>query len=228
MYINFVDFSSAYCGTNQHPTQDQYPTQVKIRHGKIRELTEATPWRDRAKASSTGREPGLLRSESLRMDETAPAASSALKSKESPSLPASGPFVFNSSALEEGGSTLYAGGLQTVIGMTSNGCSAALQEESFVFAVEPERGCELGALGTSAGGGNTCPSIRTWVEEEKEDAPSFETLPLSRAFLLNGVQSFPLHAPRLSGQRLHPSQKLSLGGLGNGRPDGREFHSGRR
>ena len=136
-----------------------------------------TPWRDRAKASSTGRAPDLLRSESLRMDETAPAASSALRSKESPSPSASEPFLFNSSALEEGGSTLYAGGFQTVIGMTCNGCSAALPEESLAFTAKPERGCELRALGTSAGGDNTYPDIRTWVEGEEEDAPSFGTLP---------------------------------------------------
>ena len=61
------------------------------------ELIEETPWRDRAKASSTGSAPDLLRSESLRMDETAPAASSALRSKESPSPPVSEPFLFNSS-----------------------------------------------------------------------------------------------------------------------------------
>ena len=154
--------------------------------------------------------------------------SSALRSKESPSPSASEPFLFNSSALEEGGSTLCAGGFQTVIGMTSNGCSAALPEESFAFAAEPKRGCELRALGTSAGGYNTCPGIRTWVEGEEEDAPSFGTLPQAGRVFLNGVRGFPLHAPRLPGQLLHPSQKLSLGGLGNGRPDGREFHSGRR
>ena len=84
-----------------------------------------------------GRAPDLLRSESLRMDETVPAASSALRSKESPSPSVSEPFLFNSSALEEGGLTLYVGGFQTVIGMTSNGCSAGLPEESFSFAVEP-------------------------------------------------------------------------------------------
>ena len=111
------------------------------------------------------------------MDKTAPAASSTLKSKESPSPSASGSFLLNSSALEEEGSALYAGGLQTVIGMTSNGGSAALSEESLAFAAEPERGCELGVLGTSAGGGNTCPSTRTWVEGEEEDVPNFGTLP---------------------------------------------------
>ena len=93
-------------------------------------VLSATPWRDRAKASSMGRAPDLLRSESLRMDETG--------SKESQSPSAFEPFLFNSSALEEGGSTLYAGGFQTVIGMTSNGCSVALPEESFAFAAEPE------------------------------------------------------------------------------------------
>ena len=43
--------------------------------------------------------------------------------------------------------------------------------------------------------------------------------------LLHGVRGFPFHAPGLQRQRLHPSQKLSLGGLGSGRPDGGGFHS---
>ena len=81
--------------------------------------------RDRDRASSTGRAPNLLRSESLRMDETAPVASSALKSKESPSPSASGRFLLNSSALEAGGSALYTGGLQTVMGITFNRGSVA-------------------------------------------------------------------------------------------------------
>ena len=111
------------------------------------------------------------------MDEIAPTASSALRSKELPSPSVSDPFLFNYSALEEGGLTLCAGGFQTMIGMTSNGCSTALPEESFAFAAELERGCKLKALGTSAGGDNTYPDTRTWVEGEEEDAPSFKTLP---------------------------------------------------
>ena len=61
-----------------------------------------------------------------------------------------------------------------MIGMTSNGCSTSLPKESFVFAVEPKRGCELRALWTSAGGDNACPCTQTW---EEEDASSFRTLP---------------------------------------------------
>ena len=67
-----------------------------------------------------------------------------------------------------------------MMGMTSNGCSAVLPGESFAFTAEPELGFELRALGTSAGGNNTCLSTRTWVEEEEEDAPSFETLPQAK------------------------------------------------
>ena len=74
------------------------------------------------------------------MDETTSAASSVLRSKESPSPSVSKPFLFNSSALEEGGLTLYAGGFQTVMGITSNGCSTVLPEEPFAFAAKPERG----------------------------------------------------------------------------------------
>ena len=70
-----------------------------------------------------------------------------------------------------------------MIGITSNDCSIALPEESFAFAVEPERGCELRALGTSAGDDNTCLSSRTWVEGKEEDAPSLGTLPrVGRSF----------------------------------------------
>ena len=64
-----------------------------------------------------------------------------------------------------------------MMGITSNGYSIVLPEESFAFAAEPERGCELKALGISARGDNTCPDIRTWVEGEKEDAPILEPCP---------------------------------------------------
>ena len=131
--------------------------------------------RDRAKASSTGSKLDLLRSKYFRMDETALAASSALRSKESPSSPVSKPFLFNSSDLEEDGLTLYAGGFQTVMGMTASGCSTALPEEPFAFATYSERDCGLEALGTSAGGGNICPDVRMEVEGEEEDALNFGT-----------------------------------------------------
>ena len=95
------------------------------------------------------------------MDEIAPAASSALESKESSSLSALERFLPKSSAIEGGGSALYAGGLQTEMGITSNGGSAALPEESLAFAAEAKLGCELGSLGTSAEDGNTFPYTRT-------------------------------------------------------------------
>ena len=117
------------------------------------------------------------------MDEIAPAASSALRSKESPSPPVSEPFLFNSSDLEEGGLTLYAGGFQTVMGMTASGCSIALPEEPFAFATDSERDCKLEALGTSAACSNICPDVQTGVEREEEDTPNFETLPqVGRSF----------------------------------------------
>ena len=37
---------------------------------------------------------------------------------------------------------------------------------------EPERGCELGASGTSVGGSDTCPCTQTWVEGDDEDIPN--------------------------------------------------------
>ena len=88
------------------------------------------------------------------MDETAPAASSALKSKESPSplIFYSGSFPFNSSALREDDLTLFVGGFQTVRGMTANGCSTAPPKRLFAFAADLEWGCELETVGASAGG----------------------------------------------------------------------------
>ena len=92
-----------------------------------------------------------------------------------------------------------------MIGMTSNGCSAALPEESFALAAVPERGCELRALGTSAGCDSVSPGTRTWEEGEEKDYPQFRNLTLSRVVLLNGIRSFSLHTPGLPGQHLHPS-----------------------
>ena len=134
--------------TCQYTTQNQCTTRNQDQGKQIRtrELKEATPWRDRAKDSSTGRAPDLLRSESLRMDEIVPAAGSALESKEPSSPLALGRFLPKSSAIAGGGSVLYAGGLQTEMGITSNRGSAALPEESLAFAAEVERGCKLGAL----------------------------------------------------------------------------------
>ena len=72
---------------------------------------------------------------------------------------------------------LCVGGLQTEMGINSNGGSAAPSEESLVFTAEAERSCELGTLGTSAGGGNTCPCIQTWEEGDEEDIPNLRALP---------------------------------------------------
>ena len=110
------------------------------------------------------------------MDETVPAASSASRSKESPSLPVSKSFLFNSSAFEEGDRTLFVGGFQTVMGMIANGYSTALSEGPFSFTADPGRGCELKTLRTSAKGDSACSGFRTWVDGEEEDAPNFGTL----------------------------------------------------
>ena len=111
------------------------------------------------------------------MDETASAASSTLESMESPSPSSSKRFLPDSSAFEGEGSALYAGGLQTVIGITSNGGATAFLEESLAFAVEPKRSCKLGALGTLAGGSDTCPCTLVWVEGDDKDVPNLGTLP---------------------------------------------------
>ena len=111
------------------------------------------------------------------MDEIAPAASSSLESMESSSPKALRRSLPKSSGIEGGGSALYAGGLQTEIGITSNEGSVALSEESLAFVAEAERGCELGALGTSAGDGNACPCTWTWAEGDEEDIPNLGALP---------------------------------------------------
>ena len=120
----------------------------------IYELTEATPWSDRAKASSTGSAFDLSRSESLRMDETALAVSSALRSKEFPSSPIfdSGSFLLNSYALRGGDLALFVGGFQTVMGITTNGCSTAPPKRLFAFVVDLEWGYELKTMGASTAG----------------------------------------------------------------------------
>ena len=152
-----------------------------------------------------------------------PAASSALRSKESPSPPASEPFLFESSTFEEGGSTLYAGGFQIVIGMTSNRCSAVLPEESFSFAAKPERGCELRALGTLAGGDNTCPGIRTWAEEEEEDAPSFGILPQAGRSFSTESEVFRFTLPDYRDSTSTRARSSPLVGLTTEGPTGENF-----
>ena len=136
-----------------------------------------TPWSDRAKASSTSRASDLLRSESLRMNESVPTASSALESKESSSPSASRHSLPKSLGIEGGCSALYVEGLQTEIGITSNGGSAALLEESLAFTTKTEKGCELGALGTSTGDGDACPCTWTWAKGDEEDVPNLGALP---------------------------------------------------
>ena len=112
------------------------------------------------------------------MDKTAPAASSVLRSKESPSPPIFdfGSFPFNSSALREGDLTLFVGGFQTVRGMTSNGCPMAPPKGLFTFAADLEWGCELETIGASAGGYRTHSGFRIGADGEDEDAPNFGTL----------------------------------------------------
>ena len=66
------------------------------------------------------------------------------------------------------------------MGITSNGGSTALPEESLALIAKAERGCAPGAFGTSAGDGNTCPYSRTWAEGDEEDVPNLGALPQAR------------------------------------------------
>ena len=136
---------------------------------------KATPCRDMARASSTGSTFDHLRSESLRMDETAPVASSALRSRESPSptLFDSGSFLSDSFALREGDLTLLVSGFQTVMGTITNGCPTASPKGFFTLAAELERGYVLKVVGASDGGEGARSGFRTCVDGEDEDAPNF-------------------------------------------------------
>ena len=113
------------------------------------------------------------------MDEIALTASSALESKESSSPSASGRFLPKSFAIAEGGSALYIGGLQTEIGITSNGGTAALPEESLALAAEAKRGCEPGALWTSTEDGNTAPTLGHGRRAMKKTSPTSGSYPRS-------------------------------------------------
>ena len=172
----------------------------------------------------------LLISESLRIDETAPTASSALRRKESPSPPDSELFLFNSSALEEDDLTLCAGGggVQTVMGMTSNGCSIALLEEPFGLFSRARAGLRTQSFRDLSRRRQHLPQYSSVGRRERGRRPQFWNLAPSWTVFLNRVRSFPFHAPGLPRQHLHLSHKLSLGGLGSGSFDGRDFHSGRR
>ena len=127
------------------------------------------------------------------MDEIAPAASSALESKESSSPSAPIRSLPKSSGIEGGGSALYAGGLQTEIGITFNRGSAALPEESLAFAVEAERSCELGALGTSARDGNACPCTWTWAKGDKKTSPTSGLYPRPDGSSQGSPETFSSH-----------------------------------
>ena len=109
------------------------------------------------------------------MDETAPAARSALRSRESPSPPLSdlGSFLFDYSALREGNLTPLVGGFQTVMGTTTNGCPMASPKGFSASTVDLERGYELKVVGASDGGEGARSGFRTCIDGEDEDAPSF-------------------------------------------------------
>ena len=112
------------------------------------------------------------------MDETAHAASLALRSKESPSSPIfySRAFLFNPSAFQGGDLPLSVGRFQTIMGITANSCSAAPPKRLFAFATDLEEGCELKTIGASAAGDCARSGFQAGVDGEDEDAPNFGTL----------------------------------------------------
>ena len=109
------------------------------------------------------------------MDETAPAASSALRSRESPSPPLYSPrsFLFDSSALRGGDLTLLVGGFQIVMGTIASDCLMASPKGISAFVVDLERGCELKVVGASDGGEGARSGFQTCIDGEDEDASNF-------------------------------------------------------
>ena len=164
------------------------------------------------------------------MDETAPTASSALRSKESPSSPIfdSGAFLFNSSARRGGDLTLSVGGVQTVMGTTTNGCSSNPPKRFFCLQSRLRRGLRVQDY-RSLNCRRLCPlrllSRSRWRRRGRLQS---RNLGQSRLTFLSVARGFPLHTPGLPGQCLQLSKKLSPGGSGRGRPNGRDSHGRRR
>ena len=86
----------------------------------------------------------------------APAASSALESKESLIASAFGFnfFLFGSAIPRGGDLALSKGGFHTVIGITVNGCSTAALERPFAFTSGLEGGSEVKTRGDDARSGS--------------------------------------------------------------------------
>ena len=152
------------------------------------------------------------------MDETAPAASSTLRSKESPSPLVSEPFLFNSPDLEEGGLTLCAGGIPNRDGHNLQRLLNSPSQGVFCLCSSARTGLRTQSFRDLSRRRQHLPSYSKMGRMRRGRHPKFRNLAPSRTVFLNGVQSFPFHAPRLPRQRLHSIQKLSLGGLGSGRP----------
>ena len=91
------------------------------------------------------------------MDETTPAASSALVSNESSPLLASKRSSPTSPRVGGEGEAFCAEGLQTEIGRTFRGSSAAFHEEPLTPAAEDERRCSPATSDTSAKEDHSCP-----------------------------------------------------------------------
>ena len=104
------------------------------------------------------------------MDETAPATSSALESKESLIASAFGFnfFLFNSVVLRGGHLALSEGGFHTVIGRNVNGCATSAPERPFAFTSGLGGDNKVKPRGGGGGGGGATPA--PFLEQEKEGA----------------------------------------------------------
>ena len=104
------------------------------------------------------------------MDETAPAASSALERKESlfSSTFGFGFFLFSYAALRGGDLAFSEGGFQTVIGIITNGYSTAAPKRLLASASGLEGGGGLKTMGASARGDDARSGSLAIV-----DAPNF-------------------------------------------------------
>ena len=169
----------------------------------------------------------LLRSESLRMDETAPATSLALRR---------GVAIFASFGVlslqffrprRRRPNTLCKR-ISDSDGHDRQRLLDSFTRGTFCLRSRPRMGLQTQNFWSFSRRRQRLLRLSDMDRRRRGRCPQVRNLDRSRLIFLNGVQGFPFHAPGLPRQRLQPSQKLSLGGFGSGGPDGRDFHGGRR
>ena len=138
------------------------------------------------------------------MDKTSPSASSASKSRESPSPPLfdSDYFFFNSSALRGGDLTPFAGGFHTVMGMTASGCSTAPPKRLFAFKTRARTGLRVQVCKSLKRRRRHLLRLSNIHRRRGRRCPQFQNLGRNRQIFLSGARGFPFHTSGLPRQRL--------------------------